>query len=334
MNFSQRNGLEPAVKPLLTHSISPELRIQLWNVLVARLFGKLGSNMSGNIIQEYHVFITLWRHYFKLPMDDYERQLAARREWYRDIFDAMEWNQVYDFVEFIAARMVPYDASVFVADVNEALAAEHSAYRFVANKMVCIAESLAAKNLASAVDDTKRYAFLEAEEHLNAAIAFLGQRETPNFAQAIACAQKAFESALGAAEKLGPLQSSLREAHEGALTEDGHKKTVFPVDEKAYSILLQRAKQALLEINMHRKMGTAHQNEDSPTLANPDAKPDEKKEPTRANCEFFVGHAGLWVRYLIAGAVENGFLLEIPHQELKPTNPDPWGEKRRIEQPR
>lgn len=118
--YSERLGIE--LKATLPYGeLSVTLRNALWNVILARLFGKISSNSLGEIRAEYHVFLNLQKNFFKLPSDELEKHLPSRRDWYKDVFFTMEWNLVYDFFEFVAQRMIPIDAMEWERETNLAM---------------------------------------------------------------------------------------------------------------------------------------------------------------------------------------------------------------------
>jgi hypothetical protein len=148
--FSVRNRLAPD-GPAQAGVMDEKLRNSLWNTILSRLFGKVGANQYGEISQDYHIFINLQRNFFKLPMDELEKHLGSRREWYKDVFFAMEWCQVYDLFEFVARRMIPFDAQEWERDTNLVLEAERTPYRLVAGSVVPCAEDASFESLRDAV---------------------------------------------------------------------------------------------------------------------------------------------------------------------------------------
>jgi hypothetical protein len=178
-SFSQRSGFSQAPE-VQVQSMSSELRNGLWNVWLSRVFGKLGCNSNGDITQEYHIFIALQKHFFKLPMDELDRQLASRREWYKDSFVTAEWWQIYDLFEFVAKRMIPYDLQEFERDTNEVLARENAGYRLVGGSLVpsqdeilteAVKATLAQLRTVRDLDDMSK-----SEEALKAGLAALALR--------------------------------------------------------------------------------------------------------------------------------------------------------------
>lgn len=195
--FSVRNGLQTDTE-LQICGMNTNLRNALWNVLLARLFGKLSCNSDGDITQEYHVFVSLQKQFFRLPMDELERHLASRREWYKDLFFTMEWWQIYDLFEFVARRMIPYDLQELERDLNETLARENAAYRLVAGALVPIPDDGARESIKNLLGQLRGYRDLEwihaSETSLKESIEALGLRPEPNLAVA---AQKSLESITG-----------------------------------------------------------------------------------------------------------------------------------------
>jgi AbiJ N-terminal domain 4 len=194
--FSVRNRLAPDA-PGQAGVMDEKLRNSLWNVILSRLFGKVGANQYGEISQDYHIFINLQRNFFKLPMDELEKHLGSRREWYKDIFFAMEWWQVYDLFEFVARRMIPFDAQEWERDTNLVLEAERTPYRLVSGSVVPCAEDASFESLR----DTIR--LLEAQQgmdlpaaacaELKAALAALALRPDADLKALSAACSKSIE---------------------------------------------------------------------------------------------------------------------------------------------
>lgn len=335
MNFSQRAGLEPSHTPLLTESMSKDLLISLWNIILGRLFGKLGSNAYGEITQEYNVFIALWKHFFKQPMDEFERLLGARKDWYRDAYDTMEWNRVYDFLEFIAGRMLPYDAAIFTADVNEALAAEYAAYRFAGNKIVCMSDTKSAETLGLAQDEAARHDLGQSGLALVACIKALGQRENPDFDLALVHSKEALRSALSHVENLCGAQALVA----GQTKLEGNDVASAFVESEKSEKLVQSVKslQAVTE-TMRLLSGPTPESSEVLLLARanriglPEGLLDKiishEGAASRDEAECCVVTCSALIRYLVARATGAGLIPAVPAKNLKPANPDPWGERK------
>jgi hypothetical protein len=97
---------------------SANFRMAIWNLVLQRLFGKLSSNPQGRITQDYHVFMALQKSFFLLPMDEIERNLDERKEFFRDFVFAQNAEDLQRFCVFCLKKMTPGDAEEFSSDLN------------------------------------------------------------------------------------------------------------------------------------------------------------------------------------------------------------------------
>lgn len=155
MGFSERGGLPlPAetAAGLETGKMNRRVRTALWNTVLSRLFGQLSANSNGLIVQDYHVFIALWRQFFCLPMDEFPRLLSERRDTFRDFFEVAEWHRIYDFLEHAAGRMTAHDAAIWTREINAALEQEGAGYRMVGRCIVPLGHTMGSVLLDDAID--------------------------------------------------------------------------------------------------------------------------------------------------------------------------------------
>lgn len=130
MKFSLRHQLAP-----LPTSAAPgrdfltnELRTGLWNIFLSRVFSFVSCARDGSVLQDFHVFISLWKTFYKLPLDEYERDVAERKAWYRDQFEALEWFKLLDLIEFVTQKLGK-DAMPFIDEVNALFEQTAAPYR-------------------------------------------------------------------------------------------------------------------------------------------------------------------------------------------------------------
>ena len=292
--FSVRTGHAPSTAQR-REGIDETLRTCLWNIVLSKLFGKVGANQYGEISQEYHIFVNLQRNFFKLPMDEFEKHLASRRDWYKDVFFTWEWWRVFDFFEFVARKMIPYDAQEWERDTNAALEAEGSMYRLVGGSVVPLGETVAARSVAEALNVLEAHGLDEALAELKAALALFSKgRETPNTPEALkgseVCAH-ATRAVKGAC--------SFATANASATVE-------HTLADESLAIPLRLQKSCLAVF------GASGDQEDA-------------TEPELV--EAILTQAACTVNLLIARAVRAGVVPARERIAHKPTPPDPWGER-------
>lgn len=302
--FSVRYGFAP--DPVAqAGTMDEKLRNSLWNVLLSRLFGKVGANQYGEINQDYHIFINLQRNFFKLPMDELEKHLGSRREWYKDIFFTMEWWQVYDLFEFVARRMIPFDAQEWERDTNLVFEAERSPYRLFSGSIVPCAEDASFESVRDSIllldaqqgQDVPAAACAE----LKAALAALALRPDADLKSVHVSACKSIELICGYIS-----------SHSPESPEDTGGK------ESASQVLLERVlndgevcrpdwlRAAALGAFVGVDAGAPAEVEDAPAL---------------------IGLASLIIGALLRRGARLGRIELAPPQAPRPSAPDPWGER-------
>lgn len=309
MTFSERNGHVSPSGELQIASMDGALRTALWNVVLSRLFGKLGANMYGEITQEYHVFINLWRNFFKQPMDQFDKHLASRREWFKDVFDTMEWYVVYDFFEFCAQKMIPFDAQDFARETNAALESERAGYRLAGNHVVPATSVAAAETLLEALETAEVHGAKDVDRHLKAGLAAWSRRPDPDLKAVL----KAVPLSIGAAcrhilstgrgQATPDLASGSDDAHLSAVLDDPRLG------------LSAARKRALLELH-----GAAVWAE----LA--DASERDAAGSAVVTYSFLEGAA--FCAFLLGSAAEAGLVPPVAKRIHRPATPDPWGERK------
>ena len=191
MNFSQRIGLKPIRKPIQIDGIDEELRNTLWSLLTAFYWDKYEAPplATATYIKKSNLgelFISLWLLYFKKPIDTiplhysgYDGGLYILREYY---FEA-EWNEVYDFVEFISIHSPENSRNVFIAQCNDFLERENSGYRFVDGKIIEITSAEEINEIETAIKNSTPY--YGVKQHLKEAITLMGDRKNPDYRNSI-----------------------------------------------------------------------------------------------------------------------------------------------------
>src|SRR5262249_29445311 len=107
MNFSQRMGLEPAVKPFQTESMDRALRNALWNAFEMTFLERMKQEWSHGYLESATapnnlILKPIWMKVFKESLSTLPTVAVAAVEtvhnWYFDESHA-PWNKVYDFIE-------------------------------------------------------------------------------------------------------------------------------------------------------------------------------------------------------------------------------------------
>ena len=237
MRFSQRIGKTSAVKLAQRESIDNDLRNSLWSILSVFYWdtflgpgdgytGRVSTVRGSNL--ELVVF-KLWLYYFKRPTDTVERQWDACLKRLRDYFFKAQWFEVYDFVEFVAHAGPKEQLDEFIVSSNVHLAAENSAYRFVAGMITEITSEQEIEEVERAQSTASPYAGVQA--HLVAALTLMADRKSPDYRNSI-------KESISAVEALARRISGENTATLGAVLRQLEKtKKLHPALKSAFSSL-------------------------------------------------------------------------------------------------
>lgn len=229
LSFSQRKGLVPVVELIQIDSMNDDLKNSIWNVLARCVWNEQGF-LNGRY-DPYRNYIdgrmeqfsqTLWENFFKSPVDSRPSDNDDRLAVIRDSFFDFDWNEVYDFLEFVLSCDTVFAESLS-QELNRTLEREGSAYRVVGGIVVGITSEQETAMLDTALRDTR---FAPVASHLNRALELLADRENPDYRNSIKESISAIESmakivandpkatlaaALKALEKNGQMHTALKE---------------------------------------------------------------------------------------------------------------------------
>ncbi len=203
MRFSERQGHQKVRDQFQLESIDEPLRNGLWNVLKTLVWDKArhshgmyrGPWLSDEANPELKRFCdALWFSFFKKPLDELDHSWAKVLAQLRQFFFSCQWFEVYDFVECVAAnyrsdRAARFRES-FVEACNFVMEREVSAYRFVGDKIVPIAEP----EQMDEIDQALERANGPVRAHLRRALDLLADRSAPDYRNSIKESISAVES--------------------------------------------------------------------------------------------------------------------------------------------
>lgn len=192
--FSQRYGFEPVKDRIQLNDMDSDLRTGLWNVLVIVFWPKAPDyDILKNHDQLYELFAKLWVDYFKKPLDTLPNHWTSALKEVRKYFFECSWYFVYDFIQF-AAKNYPNESQtkMFVSYCNDILKRELSAYRFIGRKIVPITSEEEISEIEEALKPTET--LRPVAIHLETALDFLSDRESPDYRNSIKESISAVES--------------------------------------------------------------------------------------------------------------------------------------------
>ena len=228
-SFSERKGIKPARETVQVDGISDELRNSLWNALHLVVWESedFMHHRYGKLPKIDGFSAHLWFRYFKKPIDErpsygYDNRSERILRIIRDYFFGAQWNEVYDFLEFVVDAF-KQDKPRLAEVLNRVLGAELSAYRFVDGHLVDITSEQELELLEEALADTR---FSAVAAHLSRALGLLADRKQPDYRNSIKESISAVEAmarlvsgnekatlgeALKVLEKNGKLHSALKD---------------------------------------------------------------------------------------------------------------------------
>jgi hypothetical protein len=186
-SFSQRKGLKPVPEVAQVGTMSDELRNSLWNALDTIFWSTDGFIYGRHGYGEIEEFSrALWSRYFKKPVDSRPGLGHANRgrqihDKIREYFFSCEWNEVYDFLEFVV-RVHAREKPRLPDFLNQVLGRELAGYKFIDGLIVDITDEQESTLLAEVLADTK---FGPVTAHLERALQLLADRKQPDYRNSI-----------------------------------------------------------------------------------------------------------------------------------------------------
>lgn len=193
-SFSQREGLKPVQNPLQIKAIDKPLRNRLWNALHDYVMRHaLDTNQAGGYSLDargaQNFARRVWCDFFKLRADEAPDPFNCEVP-IKELFGTGEWNEVYDLVEFSLKKLPPKDAQPLTKRWNTLLEEENAGYRIVDREVV----SITSPEEIGEIENALSCDVAAVQEHIHAALVFLGDRENPNYRNSIKESISAVES--------------------------------------------------------------------------------------------------------------------------------------------
>jgi hypothetical protein len=186
--FSQREGIKPVKEVIQRKCMDDDLRIGLWNALDIYCWTKARKTLSmdGFLIKDtpiWPLFRNLWLDLFKKPIDTLPTCWKTLIRILRDDYFAYSWNEVYDFIEFVANNSPYFMSDPLKEYSNKIMERELSAYRFVGNRIVEITSEEEIAEIEKAL--TPHDALKPVTEHLESALKLLADKHDPDYRNSI-----------------------------------------------------------------------------------------------------------------------------------------------------
>lgn len=190
MKFSQRIGKTSIRDMIQVDGMDYDLRVGIWNVIY--------DHFLRNIEDTYVNFSSiplLWIDFFKMPLDyiytNNTTQFRFFRKWFKDWYDAAEWFEIYDLLEYISSFEYKQNFDIMIESTNSILEKEMSAYRILKGSVTKITDELE----LSAIENASATEWNTVNEHVKTAVQFLSNRKSPDYRNSIKETISALESA-------------------------------------------------------------------------------------------------------------------------------------------
>ncbi len=212
MSFSERYGYKPVREIIQIESMDEPLRNGIWSLLQMYFWDRWrgGCYISKDSNRELYVFcMRLWLSFFKKPLDQLDSDWRKVLNQLRNYYFGYEWNEVYDFIEFIAYEY-PNDrlCKKFIEDCNNLFEKEMSGYRFVGNMITRIT----GEEEIQAIEQALESDIDTVSTHIRRSLELLSDRNSPDYRNSIKEAVSAVESLVAQVldEKNGTLGQLLK----------------------------------------------------------------------------------------------------------------------------
>lgn len=238
MRFSQRIGKLPASKLVQRETIDEDLRNSLWSLLTLwywDTYKSPGNSMYGrsDFVRRSNLeslIVKMWLHYYKMPIDTIDEYWGDCHKRLRTNFFNSTWNEVFDFIEFIAENSHEEDQrESFVVACNSFMERENSAYRFINGVIAEITSEAEIQEVEDAITLATPYAGVKT--HLVTALSLLSSRTNPDYRNSI-------KESISAVESLAKHISNDQTATLGAILKELEKShSLHPALKSAFSSL-------------------------------------------------------------------------------------------------
>jgi hypothetical protein len=207
-----------------------DLRNSLWSGLIIYFWREVSDYNYSTSSKMVALVQALWLHYFKKPFDMIPYSWSEILQEIRDYFFEADWDEVYDFIEFVANNYnYEYITQQFISGCNAMLEQEVSAYRFVGTQITRITS----EEEINAIDEAlaKSTPLKPVYTHLKTALGLFSDRKAPDYRNSI-------KESISAVEAMSRLVTGNPKATLGeAIKRIKEKVELHPALEKAFASL-------------------------------------------------------------------------------------------------
>ena len=190
MNFSQRMGITPVRNAIQIDEIDEVLENKIWNCFLGEFFFKLDDHrINGNQSNRGIICLTIWEGFFVHRIDEIEidgngyifspKVLNYIKKWF---FEKAIWNEIYNFIEFVAKLELSIGKKEFVKSCNLSLESEMSAYRIIDGLVAPIISEIEIDSIEEAISSS---GLSSVETHLKSALSCFADRQHPDYRNSV-----------------------------------------------------------------------------------------------------------------------------------------------------
>ncbi|MDQ1106235.1 AbiJ-NTD4 domain-containing protein [Nocardioides zeae] len=187
-SFSERMGFVEPRSVVQKNSIDRPLRNRLWDVADAAMSGEFRYETPSAT----RMAPRIWCGFFHRTRDSIPASASTFKRQVRDSFFAFEWNEVYDFVEFVLrnAPLGTGEIGNLGNLLNRSLSEHLSAYRWVGGEFVPVSDEESIGALERALESP----LVGVRTHISKALGLLSDRSNPDIPNSIKESISAVES--------------------------------------------------------------------------------------------------------------------------------------------
>lgn len=275
MLFSQRQGLSPIKSLIQVDSVDVELRNALWNAITVWRNNEMRIAGQQDYLNSAKAF---WVDFFKLPLDRLPDTNSVFEK-IRTLFLEGDWFRCYDILQFLVGTLSSDSRkSELIEACNVALEAELSGYRFIGEQITPITSEAEVSSIEDALANTD--SLRPVNEHLTTALAYLSNRQSPDYRNSI-------KESISAVESLCNLITGDKNTLGDALKRIETKVKIHPALNKGFSCIYGYTNDA---------SGIRHALLDEPNIDFDDAK-------------FMLVSCSAFITYLISKSAKAGISL-------------------------
>lgn len=189
--FSERHGFKSTRSEIQFQSMDEALRNRLWNGLTISYWHRVESNQYGIKALSFeknhpirYLLQRLWHSYFKKPFDTLNNDWDYTYDNVKEYFFGCKWNEVYDFIEFVANEYLDIEINEeFMDGCNSIFKEELAGYRFVGGKITPITSEEEIDEIERALElsDSLKHVV----NHLETALNLFADRQSPDYRNSI-----------------------------------------------------------------------------------------------------------------------------------------------------